>query len=161
MLNGKVNPQARYSAVAEAVALADAEDKGEVFHQQNANINQTVVRRRIQQQPRPLSTVITDSVDCHNLNGHHDSSSHGNPFQRRKARPASMALIAPIEAPPKCFYCLADASHCCNWCRVVYYCSPSCYSIHRCHSKCWPFKVKGWAHLKNNCFRITLFSIKS
>ena len=93
MLNGKVNPQARYSAVAEAVALADAEDKGEVFHQQNANINQTVVRRRIQQQPRPLSTVITDSVDCHNLNGHHDSSSHGNPFQRRKARPASMALM--------------------------------------------------------------------
>ena len=143
MLNAKVNPQARYSAVAEAVALADAEDKGEVFTAQNTNQNQAVVMRR-SQQARPLSTVINDSGDSQNINGHNDSSQPNNPFQRRKARPASMALIAPVEAPPQCFYCLAEASHCCNWCRVVYYCGPSHYSIHRCHSKCWPFKVKGW-----------------
>ena len=147
MVNAKVNPQARYSAVAEAVALADAEDKGEVFNIQNTNLNQTVVRRR-PPQARPLSTVITDSVESPNLNGHNDSSQQNNPFQKRKARPASMALIAPVEAPPQCFYCLAEASHCCNWCRVVYYCGPSHYSIHRCHSKCWPFKVKGSMHFK-------------
>ena len=143
MLNAKVNPQARYSAVAEAVALADAEDKGEVYQPQNQEVNQTVVRRRVQQKARPLSSVINGSVDSQNHNGHHEPSQQSNPFQRRKARPASMALIAPIEAPPQCFYCLGEATHCCNWCRVVYYCGPSHYNIHRCHSKCWPFKVKG------------------
>ena len=65
------------------------------------------------------------------------------PFQKRKPRPASMALIAPVETRPECFYCLQEATHLCNWCRSVYYCDPGHYQMHRCHSKCWPFKVKG------------------
>ena len=145
MISPKANPQARYSAVAEAVALADAEDRGGVQQEQTTDVHKQVIRRR-SQQPRPLSTFINGSADSQNLNGHNETSQPINSFQRRKARPVSMAMIAPIEAPPQCFYCLGEATHCCNWCRVVYYCGPSCYNIHRCHSKCWPFKVKGWIY---------------
>ena len=139
--NPKLNPQLRYSAVAEAVALADAEGKGETINSQNVSQSHNVVRRRVQSS-RPLSTVILDSIDSGSCNVRTDPQQNV-PFQKRKPRPASMALIAPVEIPPQCFYCLEEASHLCNWCRSVYYCGPSHYQMHRCHSKCWPFKVKG------------------
>ena len=191
----KFNPQARFSAVAEAVALADAEEKGETSNSQAIPQYQNVVRRRpapssnrplstfltdsldaanhpnahdngllenmsnsqaipqyqnvVRRRPapsssRPLSTFLTDSVDVANHpNAHHNGSLENNPTQKRKPRPASMAVIPPIETPPECFYCLGEGTHLCNWCRAVYYCGPSHYNIHRCHSKCWPFKVKG------------------
>ena len=234
--NPKFNPQARFSAVAEAVALADAEDRGETSNSQAITQYQNVVRRRpAPSSSRPLSTFLTDSVDAANHpnahdngllentsnsqaipqyqnvvrrrpapsssrplstflpdsvdvvnhpNAHHnglldnnpipvrrrpaptsnrplstfltdsvgvvnhpDAQHNGllenNPIPKRKPRPASMAVIPPIETAPECFYCLGEGTHLCNWCRAVYYCGPSHYNIHRCHSKCWPFKVKG------------------
>ena len=193
--NPKFNPQARFSAVAEAVALADAEDRGETSNSQAITQYQNVVRRRpapsssrplstfltdsvdaanhpnahdngllentsnsqaipqyqnvVRRRPapsssRPLSTFLTDSVDTANHpNTHHNGLLENNPIPKRKPRPASMAVIPPIETAPECFYCLGEGTHLCNWCRAVYYCGPSHYNIHRCHSKCWPFKVKG------------------
>ena len=193
--NPKFNPQARFSAVAEAVALADAEDRGETSNSQAIAQYQNVVRRRpapsssrplstfltdsvdaanhpnahdngllentsnsqaipqyqnvVRRRPapsssRPLSTFLTDSVDAANHpNTHHNGLLENNPIPKRKPRPASMAVIPPIETAPECFYCLGEGTHLCNWCRAVYYCGPSHYNIHRCHSKCWPFKVKG------------------
>ena len=141
MQNPKLNPQVRYSAVAEAVALADAEGKGETFNSRNVEQSHNVVRRRVQSS-RPLSTVIVDSVDSGRSNVTHNPQPNV-PFQKRKPRPASTALIAPVETRPECFYCLQEATHLCNWCRSVYYCGPGHYQMHRCHSKCWPFKVKG------------------
>ena len=193
--NPKFNPQARFSAVAEAVALADAEDRGETSNSQAITQYQNVVRRRpapsssrplstfltdsvdaanhpnahdngllentsnsqaipqyqnvVRRRPapsssRPLSTFLTDSVDAANHpNTHHNGLLENNPIPKRKPRPASMAVIPPIETAPECFYCLGEGTHLCNWCRAVYYCGPSHYNIHRCHSKCWPFKVKG------------------
>ena len=225
--NPKFNPQARFSAVAEAVALADAEEKGETSNSQAIPQYQNVVRRRpapsssrplstflpdsvdvvnppnannnglldnnpipARRRPapssnRPLSTFLTNSVDVVNHpNAHHnglldnnpipvrrrpapssnrplstfltdsvgvvnhpDAQHNGllenNPIPKRKPRPASMAVIPPIETAPECFYCLGEGTHLCNWCRAVYYCGPSHYNIHRCHSKCWPFKVQG------------------
>ena len=143
--NPKFNPQARFSAVAEAVALADAEDRGETSNSQSITQYQNVVRRRpAPSSSRPLSTFLTDSVDAANHpNTHHNGLLENNPIPKRKPRPASMAVIPPIETAPECFYCLGEGTHLCNWCRAVYYCGPSHYNIHRCHSKCWPFKVKG------------------
>ena len=184
--NPKFNPHARFSAVAEAVALADAEEKGETSNSQAIPQYQNVVRRRpAPSSSRPLSTFLPDSVDVVNHpNAHHnglldnnpipvrrrpapssnrplstfltdsvgvvnhpDAQYNGllenNPIPKRKPRPASMAVIPPIETAPECFYCLGEGTHLCNWCRAVYYCGPSHYNIHRCHSKCWPFKVKG------------------
>ena len=142
--NAKINPQARYSAVAEAVALADAERKGNTVNSQNAPGNQNAVRRM--QSSRPLCKLTVTTADSDHSNAPNDLPQN-NPFPKRKSKPSSMALVAPIEVQPECFYCLEPASHLCNWCRVVYYCGPSHYNIHRCHSKCWPFKVKGWIHI--------------
>ena len=139
--NTKLNPQARYSAVAEAVALDDAEVKGRTFDMQIEIQNPPILRRKTNSN-RPLSNIIVDSMECNTSN----PSNSTQPIQtlpKRKPRPASMALIAPIDTQPQCFYCMEEAAHLCNWCRVAYYCGPSHYNIHRCHSKCWPFKVKG------------------
>ena len=136
----QLNPQTRPSAVAEAVALADAEVKGVSLGSQNGMQAPNVVMRR------PLSNFMVNTLDVGDSNTSHNVQQK-QPVLRRKPRPSSMALIAPIETQPQCFYCLEDASHVCNWCRVVYYCGPSHYNIHRCHSKCWPFKVKGQIHI--------------
>ena len=87
----KVNPQARYSAVAEAVALADAEDRGEIQQAKNTDINQQVIRRR-SQQPRPLSTFINGSADSHNLTGHNETNQQINSFQRDFGIPVTVSI---------------------------------------------------------------------
>ena len=48
----------------------------------------------------------------------------------------------PLNEVPRCFLCQAEASHVCNWCRLVSYCSPEHYKYHRTKSKCWPFQVR-------------------
>ena len=175
----KVNPQGHYSAVAEAVALADAEEKGTItdfrsippppqnFVRRNPSsiaaavalagaeetqkINdfrsippapQNVVRRNPSN--RPLSTIIAGSIQGVDQNGgSSDMQTQRRIVPTRKPRPSSMALIAPIQSPPQCFYCLEEAKQLCNWCREVYYCGPNHYQMHRGNSKCLPFKAKG------------------